>query len=85
MVNRIHWREQNAVMAVLADIGGRDMRRRFANRLGAVVAADAIAGNIDVIEIGRDPAIRCVAIVAGVPAGYVRWGLAHSYRAVVTG
>ena len=85
MVNRIHWREQNAVVAVLADIGGCYMSRRFANRLGAIVAAHTIAGDIDVIEIGRNPAICGVAIVAGVAAGDMRRVFARGYRAVVTG
>lgn len=57
MVDRIHWRKQNVVVAVLADIRGCDVSRRFANGLGAIVAAHTIAGDIGVIEIGRNPAV----------------------------
>ena len=57
MVYGIDRREQNIVMAVLADIGGCDMRRRLANCLGSVMTAHTVSGDIGVIEIGRNPAI----------------------------
>jgi len=85
MVNRIYWREQNAVVAVLTDFRCLDMRWILADCVGPVVAAEAIAGDIDVIEIGRNPAICGVAIVAGVAAGDMRRVFARGYRAVVTG
>lgn len=85
MVNRVYRRKQHIIMAVLADICGRDVRRRFANRIGTVVTTDTIAGDVVVIEIRGNPAIRRVAIVAGVTAGDVCRVLACGYRAVVTG
>ncbi len=66
MVNRVYWRESVCVVAILADIGCRYVCRRFACRVGAIVAAAAIAGDINVAEVGRNPSGRCVAIVAGV-------------------
>ena len=55
MVNSIHWREQNVVVAVLTDFRCLDMRGIFADCVGPVVAAEAISRDIDVIEIGRNP------------------------------
>jgi len=57
MVNSIHWREQNVVVAVLTDFRCLDMRWILADCVGPVVAAEAISGDIGVIEISRNPAI----------------------------
>ena len=59
------------------------MGRVLAGRVGAVVAADAIARDIHMIEIRRDPRNRCVAVVAVIAARYVRRVLARSPIAVV--
>jgi len=85
MVYRISRREKHAVMAVLADIAGLEMRRILANGIGAVVTAEAIASDIDVVEVCRDPAIGRVALVAGIPAAYMRRVLARGNRAIVAG
>lgn len=53
MINRVGRCEDDVVMAVLADIGGKDMRRVLANRVAAVVTAETVADNIDVVEISR--------------------------------
>ncbi len=42
-------------MAVLADIGGVDMAGAFAGSYAAIVATDAAAGYVEVIEAGRGP------------------------------
>lgn len=70
-------------MAVLADVGRRDMRRVFAGRVGAIVAANAIARDVGVIKICREPGDRCMAIVAVVAACDVCRVLARSCIAVV--
>ena len=57
----------------------------LARRVGAVVAADAIARDINVIEVRRDPRNRCMAVVAVVAAGDVRRVLARGRIAVVAG
>ncbi len=53
MVDPVDRREKHFIVAVLADVGRLDMRRVLADGLGAVVATEAIAGDIDVIEIRR--------------------------------
>ncbi len=53
MVDRIGRREDHVVMAVLADIGCQDMSRVLADGLNTVMTADAIANDIDMIEVGR--------------------------------
>lgn len=72
-------------MAVLANITGVDVRRRFARGRNAVVAATAITNNADVIEVRRHPRGRCVTVVAVVAAGHMCGMFAGSYNAVVTG
>ena len=72
MVDPVDRHENNVVMAVLADIAGLDMRRILANRLNAVVTAEAIAGDVDVVEIRREPAIACMTVVACIATRNVR-------------
>jgi len=50
-------------MAVGADIGRIDMGRVLARSIGAVVATDAIARDVRVIEVRRYPRDRRVAVV----------------------
>ena len=71
-------------VAVLTDISGRDMRRRLADGLYAIVAADTIAGNIDVIEIRRQPGHRGMAIIAVNAARYMSRVLAGRDSAIMT-
>jgi hypothetical protein len=61
------------------------VRRRFAGGLGAVVAADTVAADVEVIEVRRQPGDAAVAIIAGVVAGDVRRVLAGGGDAVVAG
>ena len=42
-------------VTIFADVAGIDMRRVFARCLDTVVAINAVAGNVYVIEIGRQP------------------------------
>ena len=53
-------------MAVLADVARRHVRRPLARCVDAVVTAEAVARDIRMIEGGRYPAIRGVAVVAGI-------------------
>ncbi len=41
------------IVAILADVSGLYMRETLASRLNSVVAADAVARNIQVVEISR--------------------------------
>ncbi len=52
MVNCEHRRPNVWIVAILADVGCLNMRERFASCFDAVVAANAVAGDIDMIEIG---------------------------------
>lgn len=83
MVNRVSRRKQNSVMTVFADVAGLNMRRIFANGVGAVVTAETVTSNIEVIEIRRNPAGARVAVIAGVCAGDVCRILASGNRAIV--
>jgi len=57
----------------------------FARRVGAVVATDAVARNVHVIEVGGNPGNGRVAVVAVVTARDVSWVLAGRRVAVVAG
>ncbi len=72
-------------MAVLTDIGRLDMRGVFADSFGAVVAIEAAASDVDVVEVRWQPANRRVAVVAVIVAGNVRRVLASCRDAVVAG
>ena len=67
-INQIGRRKQNGVVAVLAKIAGQNMIDILANRIRAVVTAEAVAREIGMIEVRRYPCHRRVAIVAGVAA-----------------
>ena len=83
VIDRKHGREHVGSVAVLANIAGLDVRLVFAGRFCTVVAADAIAADICVVEIRRQPADRRVAVVAIIAARYMRRMLAGCRGAVV--
>ena len=72
-------------MAGLTGVCGRCVRWVFARRVGAVVAAEAVSGDVHVIEIRRYPRDGGMAVIAIVAARDVRGVLARCDRAVVTG
>ena len=84
MVDHVDRRKQNTVVAVLTYISGLNVRGILAGRLCTVVATYTIASDIDVIEIGRQPAIRRMTIIAGITTCNVGWVFARRNRAVVT-
>jgi len=59
------------VVAIFTNIAAQDMCGALAGCFRAVVAADAIAGDIHVIEVGRQPANGRMAVVAIVAASDV--------------
>ena len=85
MVNRHHRRKHIGRMTVFAHISGLHMCRILARCIRAVMTANAIADNVDVIEIRRQPANGAMAIIAVVAAGDMRRVLAFSNDAVMTG
>ena len=73
------------VVAILADIGGVDMCQALAGGIGAVMTIDAVACDIGMIEVGRNPRRGRMAIVAGVAAGDVSCMLARCRRPIMAG
>ena len=71
-------------MAVLTDIRRLNMITGLAERIDVVVAADAVSGDVGVVEVRRNPAARRVAVVTGIAASDMVRALAHGNRAVVT-
>lgn len=78
------WQPDGRRVAVFANIGCKRMSWRLASRGYAIMAITAIAGDICVIEIGRQPASRRVAVLTHITAGDVRRRLAGCGHAVVT-
>ena len=70
-------------MTIFTDIRCLHVRRVLAGRLSAVMTADAVAKDVNVIEIGRHPADRRVTVIAGVAAGDVSSVLAGRTNAVM--
>ena len=71
MVDDEYWRPKIHTMAIFANVGCFNMRRVLAGRIGAIVATRAVAKNIDVVKIRRQPGHGRVAVVASVAAGEV--------------
>ena len=76
-------RPQGRGLAGVTKIGRLDMRGVLAGCPHAIVTTLAIASDIGVIKIRRQPAISCVTVVAGFLAGYVARRLALGNHAVV--
>ena len=83
MIDRHHRCKNIGGVAVLADIGCLNMCRVLARCVRAVMTADAIAGDIDVIKVRWQPANGAVAVIAGIAAGDMRRVLADGSDAVV--
>ena len=76
MIDAIRRRPEDVIVAVLADITGQDMVEGLAGRFRAIVTTDAIARDIGMIKIRRDPRVGGMAVVTVVAAGNVRLILA---------
>ena len=76
-------RENICRMTVFANIAGRDVRDVLTRRIDSVMAVDAVTRDIQVIEIGGQPASGCVAIVAGIAARHMSQVLPGSGDAIV--
>ena len=64
-----HRREDIRVVAILANIARLDMCQVLAGRLHAIVAVDAIPGDVQVVKIRRQPPVSGMAVVTSIPAG----------------
>lgn len=69
VINGEHRRKDVGVVAVFTDISCLNVRLVFTCCLHAVVAVDAISGDIQVVEIRWQPSSRRVAVVTGIRAG----------------
>ena len=85
VVHGKHGRKYIGRMTVFANVARLHMRRAFACRVSAVVAAKAVAGDVDVIEVRRQPANRRMTVVAVVAAGDVVQVFAGGREPVMTG
>lgn len=85
MIDLVGRCEQHGIVAVLANIAGQYMIDALANRIGSIVATEAIARNIGMIKICRYPASRRVTVVAGIAARDVPRILARCDRSVMAG
>ncbi len=64
MVNGECWRVGHSAVAILANVGGLDVRWSLAGGCDAIVTGDAIANDAGVIEKGGQPTSNIMAIVA---------------------
>ncbi len=85
VINGHHRRKYIGGMAVFADIGCIYVPDILASRLGAIVAAYAVAHDIQVVEIRRNPAKRAVTVIAGITTGDMSLVLAGCSSPVVAG
>ena len=72
-------------MAVFADIRRLHMRKILAGRFDTVVAAHAVAGDVEVVEIGGQPPNRRMAVIAICAAADVSCMFASRRHAVMAG
>jgi len=85
MINGVDRCPQIGIVAIFADIRGRDMRLIFSRRVDAIVTTGTIGNNIDVIKIGRSPCHRGVTVIALTAGSDVSRIFPCGYGAVVTG
>ena len=85
VVDRKHGRKDIGRMAVLADVAGLNVSLVLAGRLSAVMAADAVVGDVYMVESCGPPGDRRMAVIAGITARYVRRVLAGCDAAIMTG
>ena len=85
VIHGVSGREQVCRVTVLADVGRLDVGRVLAGCIDAVVAVETVAGDIDMIKVGRQPGYRRMAVIAVIAAGNVCRVLAGRRYAVVAG
>ena len=78
-------RPQACCMAVFADVRRTNVCQIFASRVRTVMAADTVAGDIDVIEVRRCPGDSGMTVVTGCATAYVSRMLTGRRDAIVAG
>lgn len=71
VVNPVGGQPDHNIMAILTDIAGCNVVRRFAGGIGTVVTTAAVAHDAVVLKHRRNPAVGCMTGVAIVTAGNV--------------
>jgi hypothetical protein len=84
VIHRYHWLPNNGVVAIFANVGRLDMCQSLASCVSAVVTCKAITNDVVVVEVGRCPRRRRMAVITIVTARYVQWDLAGCNGTVVT-
>ena len=56
VVNSEGWRKDVGVVAILTNIAGENMRRTLANGIDVVMAVNTLTSDIQVVEVGWQPA-----------------------------
>ena len=72
-------------MAILANIAGLEVRQGFPGGLDTIVAVEAAARDVRVVEYRRQPQRACVAVIALVAGNDVSRRLARGADTVVAG
>lgn len=85
VIHRVRWQPRHRVMAVFANIRRLNVCWILAGRIRSVVTAGTVATDVDVVEIGRNPARSCVTVVAIITTDNVVGIFAGSDNAVVAG
>ena len=85
MINCDHGRKCNCAVAVLANVGCLRVCRVLADCVGAIVAANAVAVDVYVVKIRRQPCNCAMAVVAVVTARNMRRVFASCGNAVMAG
>jgi len=85
MVNSVKRCEEHTVMAILADVSCLNVPGILANGFDAVMTADAIARDIEMVEVRREPAIACMTVITSITTGDVCWMFSRGDGAIVAG
>ncbi len=85
MIDREYRREHVRRVAVFTNVRSLNVRRVLAGGVSSVMAAHAVAGYVDVIEIRRQPGNGAVAVVAIIATGNVRRVLAGRSDPIMAG
>ena len=85
MIDCVHGVPHIRGVAIFADVAGLHVNRAFTRRIRAVMTACAVASDVHVVEVGRQPSGRRMTVVAVVAAVDVSRMFAGRRHAIVTG
>lgn len=85
MIDGECWRKDVGVVAVFAHITRLNVRQILACCVHTIVAVDATSGDVQMVEIGRQPPGGGMAVVASIPAVQVVEVFSAGGKPIVTG